>query len=100
MTVMSWCTSPPFVYISENVGLAGNKATWDEQIGLPPPPLLMLWQRGVFGSPICAIASEKLTVGGDGLDRSVPRFWWSMAMIPLCYVVLLLIVGLNEATGK
>ncbi len=29
---MSWC-SYPFVYISENVGLVGNKATWDEQIG-------------------------------------------------------------------
>ena len=27
LTAMSWCTYPPFVYISENVGLAGNKAT-------------------------------------------------------------------------
>ena len=34
LTVMSWC-SYPFVYISKNVGLVGNKATWDEQFGFP-----------------------------------------------------------------
>jgi hypothetical protein len=25
---------PSFMYIIENVGLAGNKSIWDEQIGL------------------------------------------------------------------
>jgi hypothetical protein len=54
---MSWCTSPPFVYISENVGLAGNKATWDEQIGLPP--IADVVAKGVFGILIRAVASVK-----------------------------------------
>jgi hypothetical protein len=45
------------VYISENVGLAGNKATWDEQIGLPP--FADVVAKGVVGILICAIASGK-----------------------------------------
>jgi hypothetical protein len=49
---------PPFVYLSENVSLAGNEATWDEQICLPPP-FADVVAKGVFGSLICAIASEK-----------------------------------------
>jgi len=33
-------------------------------------------------------------------DLSVRWFWWALAMLPFCYVVLALIGGLNEATGK
>jgi hypothetical protein len=36
----------------------------------------------------------------DDLDQSVRWFWWSLVRIPLCYVVLMLIVGLNEATSE
>ncbi len=57
-------------------------------------------EKGVFGILICAIASVKLTVEEDDLDRSVRWFWWSVATIPLCYVLLMLIVGLNEETSK
>ena len=54
---MSWCTYPPFVYISENVGLAGNKATWNEQIGLPP--FADFVAKAVLGILIWANTSEK-----------------------------------------
>ena len=67
----------------------------------PPPPLFAdVVEKGVFGILICAIASVKLTVEEDDLDRSVRWFWWSVATIPLCYVLLMLIVGLNEETSK
>jgi bacteriorhodopsin len=33
-------------------------------------------------------------------DLSVRWTWWFLAMIPFCYVVLTLIVGLNDATSK
>jgi len=56
--------------------------------------------KAVFGILIWAIASVKLTVDETDLDRSVRWFWWSVATIPLCYVVLMLIVGLNEETSK
>ena len=88
---MSWCTYP-FVYISENGGLAGNKATLYEQAGFS---LADVVARAVFGILFGTIVSEKYTVEEDGLDLSMRGFGWSLAMIPLCYVVvvLLLIVG-------
>ena len=33
-------------------------------------------------------------------DLTVRWFWWYLAMVPFCYVVLMLVVGLNEATTK
>merc|ERR1712078_591622 len=33
-------------------------------------------------------------------DLSVRWFWWALAMLPFCYVVLALVGGLNEATEK
>jgi bacteriorhodopsin len=33
-------------------------------------------------------------------DLSVRWFWWALAMLPFCYVVLALVGGLNEATDK
>jgi bacteriorhodopsin len=33
-------------------------------------------------------------------DLTVRWFWWVLAMIPFCYVVLTLAVGLNDATRK
>ena len=88
---MSWGTYP-FVYISENGGLAGNKATLYEQAGFS---LADVVARAVFGILFGTIVSEKYTVEEDGLDLSMRGFGWSLAMIPLCYVVvvLLLIVG-------
>ena len=53
LTVMSWCTYP-FGYTSENVGLAGNKATLYEQIGFS---LADVVAKAVFGILIGAIAS-------------------------------------------
>ena len=52
---MSWGTYP-FVYISENVGLAGNKATLYEQAGFS---LADVVARTVFGILFGNIASEK-----------------------------------------
>jgi hypothetical protein len=45
------------MYISENVGLAGNKATWNERIGLPP--FADVVAKAVLGILLWAIASEK-----------------------------------------
>ncbi len=86
---MSWCTYP-FGYTSENVGLAGNKATWYEQIGFS---LADVVAKAVFGILIWAIASEGYTLEEDDLDLNVRWCWWSLAMIPFCYVGLMLIVG-------
>ena len=82
-----------------NGGLAGNKATLYEQAGFS---LADVVARTVFGILYGNIASEKYTVEEDGLDLSMRGFGWFLAMIPLCYVVvvLLLIVGLDEATSK
>jgi hypothetical protein len=85
------------VYISGNVGLAGNKATWDEQIGFPFADVVA---KAVFGILFGAIASEKLTVEEEGLDLSVRWFGWSSAVIPLGYVGLMLIGGWKKATSK
>ena len=72
---MSWCTYP-FGYTSENVGLAGNKATLYEQIGFS---LADVVAKAVFGILIGAIASGKSTFVKDDLDLSVRWFWWSLA---------------------
>ena len=52
---MSWCTYP-FVYISENVVLAGKKATLYEQVGFS---LADVVAKAVFGILFGAITSEK-----------------------------------------
>ncbi len=75
---MSWCTYP-FGYTSENVGLAGNKATLYEQIGFS---LADVVAKAVFGILIGAIASGRYTLVEDDLDLSVRWFWWSVAMNP------------------
>jgi hypothetical protein len=93
---MSWCTYP-FGYISGNLGPAGNKATLYEQIGFS---LADVVAKAVCDILIGAIASEKYTMEEDDLDLSVRWLWRSLAMIPFCYVVLMLSVGLNEATTK
>jgi bacteriorhodopsin len=33
-------------------------------------------------------------------DLTVRWFWWALAMLPFCYVVMTLVGGLNEATSK
>jgi len=33
-------------------------------------------------------------------DLSTRWFWWAMAMVPFCYVVVTLVFGLDEATAK
>merc|ERR1712228_1024628 len=33
-------------------------------------------------------------------NLAVRWFWWAMAMIPFCYVVMTLVSGLNDATAK
>ena len=80
-----------------NGGLAGYKATLYEQAGFSRADVVA---RTVLGILYGTIASEKYTVEEDGLDLSMRGFGWSLAMIPLCYVVLMLIVGLDEATSK
>ena len=85
------------MYISGNVGLAGNKATLYEQAGFS---LADVVAKAVFGILFGAIASEKLTVEEEGLDLSVRWFGWSLAVIPLGYVVLMLIVVWKVATSK
>ena len=38
---------------------------------------------------------------GEIQDKLLVRwFWWPLAMIPFCFVVFQLMVGLNEATSK
>ena len=64
---MSWGTYP-FVYISENGGLAGNKATLYEQAGFS---LADVVARAVFGILFGTLAAEKYTVEEDGLDLSM-----------------------------
>ncbi len=56
--------------------------------------------KAVFGILFWAIASEKYTGEEDDLDLIVRWFGWSLAMIPLCYVVLMLIGGWKEATSS
>merc|ERR1711924_194613 len=46
------------------------------------------------------------THGGSGYpgeiqdDNSARWIWWAMAMVPFCYVVQTLLVGLSEATSR
>jgi hypothetical protein len=74
LTVVSWCTYPPVVYISEKVDLAGNKATWNEQIGLLLP-FADVVAKAVLGILTWANWSVKLTVEESDLDRSVRSPW-------------------------
>ena len=64
---MSWGTYP-FVYISENGGLAGNRATLYEQADFS---LADVVARAVFGILFVTLAAEKYTVEEDGLDLSM-----------------------------
>ncbi len=88
---MSLGAYPPLVYISENGGLAGNKATGDEQIGLPLP-FADVVAKASLGILTWANKSVKWTVEETDLDWSVRGFGWSVATIPHCCVMLMLIV--------
>ena len=68
-----------------------------EQIGFSLADVVV---KAVFGILIWAIASEGYTLEEDDLDLNVRWFWWSLAMIPFCYVVLMLRLGSNKATSK
>merc|ERR1712018_814914 len=54
------------------------------------------WQLGVASALMVSLGYP----GEIQDDLSVRWQWWSMAMVPFCYVVFSLVVGLNEATDK
>ena len=54
------------------------------------------WSLGVASAVMVALGYP-----GEIQDNLAVRwFWWSMAMIPFCYVVMTLVSGLNDATAK
>jgi len=54
------------------------------------------WSLGVASAVMVALGYP-----GEIQDNLVVRwFWWAMAMIPFCYVVITLVSGLNGATAK
>ena len=54
------------------------------------------WKLGVASALMVALGYP----GEIQEDLSVRWFWWFMAMIPFCYIVHMLVVGLNESTSK
>lgn len=54
------------------------------------------WRLGVASAVMVALGYP----GEIQDDLSVRWFWWAAAMIPFCYVVFELVVGLGEATSK
>ena len=54
------------------------------------------WKLGVASALMVALGYP----GEIQDDLTVRWFWWFLAMIPFCYVVQTLVVGLNEATSK
>jgi hypothetical protein len=56
--------------------------------------------RAVFGSLFGNVVAQRYTVEEDGLDLNLRRYRWSWATIPLCYVVILPLACLGEATNK
>jgi bacteriorhodopsin len=54
------------------------------------------WSLGVASAVMVALGYP-----GEIQDNLAVRwFWWAMAMIPFCYVVMTLVSGLNDATAK
>merc|ERR1712217_637375 len=54
------------------------------------------WKLGVASAVMVALGYP----GEIQDDLLVRWFWWAMAMIPFCYVVMTLVSGLNDATAK
>ena len=54
------------------------------------------WKLGIAAAVMVALGYP----GEIQDDLSVRWFWWAAAMVPFCYVVATLVVGLNEATSK
>ena len=54
------------------------------------------WTLGAASAAMVALGYP-----GEIQDNLAIRwFWWAMAMIPFCYVVMTLVIGLNGATAK
>jgi len=54
------------------------------------------WSLGAASALMVALGYP-----GEIQDNLAVRwFWWALAMVPFCYVVFQLVVGLSEATGK
>merc|ERR1711976_44034 len=66
-------------------------------MGLPADQTAdMGWKLGVSSGLMVALGYP-----GEIQDNPAGRWmWWAMAMVPFCYVVFTLIVGLGEATEK
>merc|ERR1711879_174955 len=66
-------------------------------MGLPADQTADLgWKLGVSSAVMVALGYP-----GEIQDNPAGRWmWWAMAMIPFCYVVFTLLVGLGEATEK
>merc|ERR1712070_417395 len=66
-------------------------------MGLPADETASLgWKLGV--SSACMVA---LGYPGEIQDDNSQRWiWWALAMIPFCYVVITLLIGLSAATAK
>ena len=56
----------------------------------------MSWKLGCASALMVALGYP----GEVQDDLTVRWIWWFLAMIPFCYVVYELVVGLSEATGK
>merc|ERR1712232_1408995 len=56
----------------------------------------MSWKLGCASALMVALGYP----GEIQDDLAVRWIWWFLAMIPFCYVVYELVVGLNEATNK
>jgi len=54
------------------------------------------WSLGVASAVMVALGYP----GEIQENLAVRWFWWTMAMIPFCYVVMTLVGGLNDATAK
>merc|ERR1712117_300350 len=54
------------------------------------------WSLGVASAVMVALGYP----GEIQDDLSVRWFWWACAMVPFCYVVFQLVIGLSDATSK
>jgi bacteriorhodopsin len=76
-------------------------------------PLLLIELILVMGLPSAETLKLSTTLGVSSAvmvalgypgeiqeEQNARMFWWCCSMVPFCYVVFTLVVGLNEATGK
>merc|ERR1712129_132223 len=56
----------------------------------------MSWKLGLAAAIMVALGYP----GEIQEDLKVRWFWWGCSMVPFCYVVMSLLVGLNDATSK